>query len=184
LSSISRNDVIRPSSVCRLIGADGSEAGSNCPFWTLDHAKAEKGFRPFASRTGKTSLLPQLVSYPDRIDFVALPPCDLITLSVERSMMGSAKWDCVFVTDTATKGASLREAQVMRIRRPPPADQARLRRHEPEVGAVAVAAWFAHREGAFVDVPSHGIVDPFRQPAFCKRRQAQSRITCLHQYRP
>jgi hypothetical protein len=46
----------------------------------------------------------------------------------------------------------------MGVARLPSAQQAWLRRHELQVGAIAVAARFAQREGAFVDMPSNGVV--------------------------
>ena len=80
-------------------------------------------------------------------------------------MMASAQRHGVFIADPAAHGARLCEPQVVSIRWPPPADQARLRRYKLEVRTVAVAAWFAQREGGFVDMPCHRIVDP-RQLAF------------------
>ena len=80
-------------------------------------------------------------------------------------MVTPAQRHGVFIADPAAEGARLGESQMMGVRWPPPADEARLRRHEPEVRTVAVAAWFAQREGGFVDMPCHRIVDP-RQLAF------------------
>jgi hypothetical protein len=85
-------------------------------------------------------------------------------MPVERAMMTSAQWDGVFVADPATDGARLCKSEMMGIGRPPSADQARLRRHEAEVRAVAVAARFAQRERTFVDMPCHGIIDPTGRP--------------------
>ena len=79
-------------------------------------------------------------------------------------MVTPAQRHGVFVADPAADSARLGKAQMMGVRRPPAADQARLRRHEPEVRTVAVAAWFAQREGAFVDMPCHRIVDALRRP--------------------
>jgi hypothetical protein len=73
------------------------------------------------------------LSYPDRIDLVALPPCDLITLSVECAMVTAAQRDYIFITDPAAERAGLSEPNMMGVTRPPSADQARLPRHEPEV---------------------------------------------------
>jgi hypothetical protein len=75
-------------------------------------------------------------------------------------MVAAAERDHVFIADSAAQGARLGEPQMMGVCRLPPADQARLRRHEPEVCAVAVAARFAQRECGFVDMPCHRIVDP------------------------
>jgi hypothetical protein len=78
---------------------------------------------------------------------------------MKRPMMGPTQWHCVFVTHSATESAKLRKSQMMSIRRPPTADEASVRRHEPKVFTVAVAARFAKRERAFVDVPSDRILD-------------------------
>jgi hypothetical protein len=75
-------------------------------------------------------------------------------------MVRPAKRDGVLVADPATESPRLREPQVMRVRGPSAADQARLGRNEPEVRTIAVAARFAVSEGAFVYVPCHGVVDP------------------------
>jgi hypothetical protein len=79
-------------------------------------------------------------------------------------MVGPAERDSVFITDPAAEAARLGKSQMMGVRGPSPADETRLRRHEPEVCAVTVAARFAECEGAFVDVPCHGIADPTRLP--------------------
>jgi hypothetical protein len=53
---------------------------------------------------------------------------------------------------------------MMCVRRPPSADQAWPRRHEAEVGTIAIAARFTQRECTFVDMPCNGIVDPTGRP--------------------
>jgi hypothetical protein len=83
-------------------------------------------------------------------------------MTMEDPMMGPAQWDRIFIANPAAEGARLGESQMMGVGRPSAADQAWLRRHEPEMRAVAVAAWFADGEGSFVDVPCHCIVDPFQ----------------------
>jgi hypothetical protein len=77
--------------------------------------------------------------------------------------VGPAKRDCILIAYSPPEGARLGEPQMMGIRGPSPADQARMGRHEPEVRTIAVAARFAEREGAFVDVPCYSIVDPTRR---------------------
>ena len=74
-------------------------------------------------------------------------------------MVGAAQRNCKLIADTPANRAWLRESQVMSIRGPPATDEARLRRDEPKVRAVAVAARFTKCEGAFVDVPGDCIVD-------------------------
>ena len=82
------------------------------------------------------------------------------------SMMGATQWHRVFITHAPTESARLGEPQMMGIRRSPATDKARVRRHEPKVSTVAVAAGFAKRERAFVNVPSDRIVDLSRRPEF------------------
>jgi hypothetical protein len=77
---------------------------------------------------------------------------------MEGPMMGPAKRDGVLVAGPAAERARLSEPKVMSIRRP--ANQARLRRYDPEVRAIAVAARFVQRKCAFVDVPGNGIPHP------------------------
>ena len=81
-------------------------------------------------------------------------------------MMTPAERHGEFIADPAAQRARLGEPQMVGIRRPPPADQTGLGRHEPEVRTIAIAARFIQREGAFIDVPCHRIVDPRRQLAF------------------
>jgi hypothetical protein len=80
-------------------------------------------------------------------------------VSVERAMVTPTQRDSIFVTHSATESAKLRKSQMMSIRRPPAADEARVRRYKLEVRTVAVAARFAKRERCFVDVPGNRIVD-------------------------
>ena len=54
------------------------------------------------------------------------PPCSLVTVAVNLTMMTSAERDGEFVTDFETQGSGLRKPQVMRIGRLPAADQAGL----------------------------------------------------------
>jgi hypothetical protein len=68
-------------------------------------------------------------------------------------MVGAAERHRELVADPAPQGSGLHESEVMGVRRLPPAQQAWLRCHELQMGAITVAARFAQREGAFVDMP-------------------------------
>jgi hypothetical protein len=72
---------------------------------------------------------------------------------VNITMVGAAERHRVLVTDFAAQGPRLHEAQVMRLGRLPLAPKAWLRCHELQMGAIAVAARLAQRQGAFVDLP-------------------------------
>jgi hypothetical protein len=148
----------RPSHLGWLIGASGSKPGS-CRVRTLDHANAWKCLKSSSVRAVDPSPLPQLWSYRERIDAGGFPPRDLVAVTMEGPMMASTQRHGVFVTDPPAKGARLSEPQMMGVRRPSPADEARLRRHEPQVRAVTIAARFAQYEGALVDMPCDCIVD-------------------------
>jgi hypothetical protein len=76
------------------------------------------------------------------------------------TMMGAAERDRKLVADSAPQSAWLHEPQMMWVRRPPSAHQARLRGNELQVLSVAVAARFTQGECAFIDVPGYGIVHP------------------------
>jgi hypothetical protein len=84
-------------------------------------------------------------------------------------MVGPAQWDCIFIADTPPEGARLGEPQMVGVRGPSAANQARLGRHEPEVRTIAVSARFAECEGALVDLPCHRIVDPSRGPQLLRQ---------------
>jgi hypothetical protein len=58
-------------------------------------------------------------------------------------MVGAAQRHRVLAADFAAQGPRLHEAQVMGLGGLPFAPKARLRRHELQMGAIAVAAWLA-----------------------------------------
>jgi hypothetical protein len=147
-----------------LVGDDLSDVGFRGHLGRLDHTYAEQSLGSPPSWPIEPSALPKLPGGYDWIDAVALPPCGLVTTTVESSVMASTQRHNVFVADPAPEGARLDEAQVVRIRRPPPAHQARLRRYEPDVAAVAVSARFAEGQGSLIDVPGDCIVDLRRRP--------------------
>ena len=62
----------------------------------------------------------------------------------------------VLVTDFAAQGPRLHEAQVVGLGGLPLAPKAWLRRHELQMGPIAVTARFAQRQGAFVDMANNG----------------------------
>jgi hypothetical protein len=122
-----------------------------------------QGLDTSRSWTVQPGPLPQLFRYLERIDAVRLPPCGLVSAAVQGSMVGAAQRNCKLIADTPAEGARLGKTEMMSVRRPPAADEACVRRHEPEVRSIAVATWFTKCEGAFVDMPRYRIVDPPRQ---------------------
>src|SRR5580700_10071276 len=70
---------------------------------------------------------------------------------MEFAMVPATKWYREFVADFATKGAFLREAQMVRIRRCAAADQAAIARYRSDVLAIANASRFGKAKYTFVD---------------------------------
>jgi hypothetical protein len=103
-------------------------------------------------------VLPKPVGHSERVDAGGRPPCRLITLSVNLTMVGAAQRHRILVADFAAQGPRLHEAQVMRLGGLPLAPKAWLRRHELQMGAIAVAARLAQRQGALFDMPDNGVV--------------------------
>jgi hypothetical protein len=73
--------------------------------------------------------------------------------------MTPAQRDGVLVADSTAESAWLSESQMVCVRRTAAANQTRLCGHEPKMRTVTIAAWFAERERALVDVPGDCIVD-------------------------
>ena len=74
--------------------------------------------------------------------------------------MGPAQGHHEFIADPASESPRLHKSQMVGVRGPARAHETRLRRHELEMLAVAVAPRFAQSECAFVDVPGNGIIHP------------------------
>jgi hypothetical protein len=91
-------------------------------------------------------VLPKLLGSGDRINFELFPPCRFVSPAMKDKMVRTAERDRKLVADPAAQRSRLRESQVMSVRWPPSAQQARLRGYELEVRAIAVAARFAQRE--------------------------------------
>jgi hypothetical protein len=68
------------------------------------------------------------------------PPRGFIAATMELTMMSAAQRDGELIADLASERAALREAQMVRVRRLPAANEARLRGHISDVVAVANAA--------------------------------------------
>ena len=96
---------------------------------------------------------------------------------MEGTMVGAAKGNGELVADPATQRARLGKSQVVGIRWPAPAHKAWLRGYELQVRTIAVAAWFAQRENALVDVPGSGVIHMLgacgRRPDFVLRRRGR-----------
>ena len=72
------------------------------------------------------------------------------------TVVGAAERDRIFVANFAAQGSRLHEAQVMRLGGLPLAPKAWLRRHELQMGTIAVAARLAQRKRALVDMANNG----------------------------
>jgi hypothetical protein len=61
--------------------------------------------------------------------------------------------DRELIADPAAQGLGLHEFEVMGVAGLPPAQKARLRCHELQMGTIAIAARLAQGKSAFVDMP-------------------------------
>jgi hypothetical protein len=119
---------------------------------------AEQGIDVLLNRRPvEPGVLPQPVRHRHRVDVGGLPPRRLIAVPVEGAMVGAAERHRELIADPASQGPRLHESEVMGVARLPPAEEARLRRHELQMGAIAVAARFAQGEGRFVDMANNGV---------------------------
>src|ERR1700728_2136027 len=91
----------------------------------------------------ETGPFPQLSGDGDRIKLHRFPPCRFVATAMEDTMVGSAKGHCELVADPAAQRTWLGKSQMVGVRRSSSAEQARLRRHELKMRAIAVAARFA-----------------------------------------
>src|SRR5208337_2421382 len=89
---------------------------------------------------------------------------------MEDSMVGAAEGYRELVADPAAQCARLRKSQMMGVRRPASAHEARLRCYELQVRPITIAARFAQRESAFVNVQRKGIVHTQFKPDASIRR--------------
>lgn len=82
----------------------------------------------------------------------SLPPGGFVAPAMHFAVVGAAQRHGEFIAHLAAKRTQLREAQMVRIRRMPPADQARLFDHVSDMLAVADAPWLRERQNAFIDL--------------------------------
>ena len=104
-------------------------------------------------RSLEPGVLPQPLGHSDRVDAGDLPPLRFIALPVKGTMVGAAERHRELIADTAAQGPRLHEPEVMGVARLPPTEQAWSRCNELQMGSIAVAARFAQRKAAFVDMP-------------------------------
>jgi hypothetical protein len=102
------------------------------------------------------AVLPQPLSNHHRVEVGGLPPRRLVATAVKGAMVGAAQRHRELVADPTAQGAWLHESEVVGVTRLPPTKEAGLRRQELQMGAIAVAARFAQREGALVDMANSG----------------------------
>jgi hypothetical protein len=79
-------------------------------------------------------------------------------MPVKGTMMSAAERDRELIADPSTQSLGLHESQVMGVARLPPAQKAGLRRHELQMGTIAIAARLAQGKRAFVNMPENGVV--------------------------
>jgi hypothetical protein len=86
----------------------------------------------------------KLTSRLERIDPGRLPPGPLVACAMNGAMMGATERYRKFIACLAAKRARLHEPQVVSVRRPAAAEQARLVGYEPKMLLVSVAAWHTY----------------------------------------
>ncbi len=95
--------------------------------------------------------IPELGGDLDRIEAQFFPPERLAARAVKLAVMQAAERDREFVADLATERADLSEAEVVRVARLPPVNEAGPRSDELDVALVAVAARLRDGQHALVD---------------------------------
>jgi hypothetical protein len=125
---------------------------------------------PMGRNIVKAALLPQLSGNNQRIKLDGSPPCRLVAPGMEDTMVDAAKGNRELVADPAAQGARLGKSQVMGVRRPASAQDARLRGYELQMRSIAVAARFAQRESTFIDMPGNGVVHVLCRPGAYDRQ--------------
>ncbi len=96
-------------------------------------------------------MAPQFLRNREWLELLLGPPRGLIAAPVERAMMQPAERHGKLVAHPAAERGALREPEMMRVRRSPTAEQARLQCYELEVIAIAVAPRLAQGQIGFVD---------------------------------
>ena len=82
---------------------------------------------------------PELLGHLKRLNSLPLPPIFFITCGMKRAVMGIADGYGPLIADLARQGPRLGMPDVMGVAWPAIADQAGLRGHELEVGAISNA---------------------------------------------
>ena len=101
--------------------------------------------------TGAAGLVPQFLRDREWLEVGFGPPGGLIAAPMKRAVMQPAEGDGELVAHPAPERRVLRKPEMVRVRRPPTAQQARLRGHELEVIAVTVPPRLAQGQVGFVD---------------------------------
>ena len=80
------------------------------------------------------------------------PPCRLIAVAVNLTMMSTAERHGELIADFKTQGSGLRKPKVMRIGRLTAADEAGLRGHESQMGFVTQTPGLGNGQNALIDL--------------------------------
>jgi hypothetical protein len=103
-----------------------------------------------------------------------------IAATVDLAMVSPAEWHGEFVADLPTKRPRLNVAQMVRVRRAPAADKARLGGDESDMLAVSNTPWLREGENGFIDrFGARAPASPCRGSRFASaawRRDARSRV--------
>jgi hypothetical protein len=118
----------RPITFAVQLGGDGSQGGRAFAFHFARSCRQ------------RMHLQPQRAGSEGRINASSFPPRGFIARAMDLAMMAAAQRHGELIADLAANRAVLREAQMMGICRPAPANQTRLFGYEPDVLLVTKAA--------------------------------------------
>jgi hypothetical protein len=95
---------------------------------------------------------PERAGSRKRIYSPVLPPRSFTSAVMNLSVMRSTERHRKFVAHLTTERTPLRKAQMMRIRRPPTANETRLLHHVPDMVAITDATGFGKHEHTLIDL--------------------------------
>ena len=88
---------------------------------------------------------PELLGHLQRLYSLSLPPVLFATCGMKRAVMGEADRNGPLIADLARQGPRLRMSDVVGVAWPAITDQAGLRGHELEMGAISHATRYLGR---------------------------------------
>jgi len=103
---------------------------------------------------------------------------------VNGPMVGAAQRNGEFIADPAPHGSRLHEPQMVSVRRLPSAQKARLRRHELQMGAIAIAARSPAPPPPIKRISCEEVSTAFSEPAFHVKPALNTLTLGVSRYEP